>query len=309
MSLLTRGSPDAGDRRASLPSPHGRGGAGHGAPASSSSRPGCTQPVPTGARRRPRRQPHRVVGRPVDADADRRRRPAGRDPPPAARRRRTGPFRTALQRPLDQPLYRRCDLLIAASTALAHELVDDHGLPGGTGAASSNQAATCRRTRCAAGDLRPGRRIAVLCVGNWLPNKGMLELLDAVAALPADRVTLHLAGRDRRRPRLRRPGAGSIARTPTWPTASSSTGCHPRRGGRALRRCRRVRRSRATSRRTERCSPRRWRPGSPRRLALRQPAEPHRGRPGRMPRGARRCRRPERRPRRLADRRRLAGRA
>ena len=46
-----------------------------------------------------------------------------------------------------------------------------------------------------AGDLRHGRRIAVLCVGNWLPNKGVLELLDAVAALPRDDVTLHLVGR------------------------------------------------------------------------------------------------------------------
>ena len=30
-------------------------------------------------------------------------------------------------------------------------------------------------------DLRQGRRIAVLCVANWLPAKGILELLDAVA--------------------------------------------------------------------------------------------------------------------------------
>ena len=44
-------------------------------------------------------------------------------------------------------------------------------------------------------DLRRGRRIALLSVGNWLPNKGVLELLEAFAALPADRATLHLAGR------------------------------------------------------------------------------------------------------------------
>ena len=35
----------------------------------------------------------------------------------------------------------------------------------------------------------------MLCVGNWLPNKGVLELLDAIAVLPTDHVTLHLAGR------------------------------------------------------------------------------------------------------------------
>ncbi len=45
-----------------------------------------------------------------------------------------------------------------------------------------------------AGDLRRGRRIAVLCVGNWLPNKGIIELLDAVAALPPELLTLHLVG-------------------------------------------------------------------------------------------------------------------
>ena len=45
-------------------------------------------------------------------------------------------------------------------------------------------------------DLRGGRRVALVCVSNWYPNKGLLELLDAVAALPAGDATLHLAGRD-----------------------------------------------------------------------------------------------------------------
>ncbi len=45
-------------------------------------------------------------------------------------------------------------------------------------------------------DLRRGCRIALLNVANWWPNKGVLELLDAVAALPRDRVTLHLVGRE-----------------------------------------------------------------------------------------------------------------
>ena len=40
-----------------------------------------------------------------------------------------------------------------------------------------------------------GRRIALLSVGNWLPNKGVLELLEAFAALPTGHATLHLAGR------------------------------------------------------------------------------------------------------------------
>ena len=105
-----------------------------------------------------------------------------------------GRLRTALQRPLDRAFYRRCELLLVASTALRDGLVRDHGLPAermlvvepGSDLPTGGPKAE---------DLRKGRRIAVLCVGNWLPNKGVLELLDAVAALPADRVTLHLAGR------------------------------------------------------------------------------------------------------------------
>ena len=35
-----------------------------------------------------------------------------------------------------------------------------------------------------------------LCVANWWPNKGVLELLQALAILPPGHVTLHLAGRE-----------------------------------------------------------------------------------------------------------------
>ena len=45
-------------------------------------------------------------------------------------------------------------------------------------------------------DLRSGRRVAFLSVGNWVARKGTLELLDAFAALPPELATLHLAGRD-----------------------------------------------------------------------------------------------------------------
>jgi glycosyltransferase involved in cell wall biosynthesis len=105
-----------------------------------------------------------------------------------------GAVRTRLQRPLDQALYRRCDLLIAASAALGRQLVDDYG--------HSSERVCVVEPGCdlptdgqPAGDLRRGRRIALLCVGNWLPNKGVLELLAAVAALPEGHLTLHLAGR------------------------------------------------------------------------------------------------------------------
>ena len=98
-----------------------------------------------------------------------------------------------LRRMLDLFVYRRCDLVLAASPTLRDALVDDGLAP--------------ERVRTVApgcdlpagqppGDLRRGRRLAVLSVANWLPNKGLLALLDAVAGLdPAD-VTLHLVGRE-----------------------------------------------------------------------------------------------------------------
>ena len=43
-------------------------------------------------------------------------------------------------------------------------------------------------------DARADRRLAVLCVANWQPRKGILALLDAAAALPDDCVTVHLVG-------------------------------------------------------------------------------------------------------------------
>jgi glycosyltransferase involved in cell wall biosynthesis len=49
-------------------------------------------------------------------------------------------------------------------------------------------------------DLRRGRRAAVLCVANWVRRKGIDSLLEAVARLPDDAVTLHLAGDDRAEP-------------------------------------------------------------------------------------------------------------
>ncbi len=43
-------------------------------------------------------------------------------------------------------------------------------------------------------DLRQGRDVAVLCVANWTPNKGIVELLDAFASLPDAAATLWLVG-------------------------------------------------------------------------------------------------------------------
>lgn len=105
-----------------------------------------------------------------------------------------GMARTAWQASLDRALYRRCDLLITPSDALADEIVDRHHLchdrvqviePG----------SDLPVRRPSSQDLRCGRRIALLSVANWLANKGIVELLDAVATLPSDYVTLHLVGR------------------------------------------------------------------------------------------------------------------
>ena len=43
-------------------------------------------------------------------------------------------------------------------------------------------------------DLRRGRAVSVLCVANWTPLKGILELVDAFATLPEGAATLWLVG-------------------------------------------------------------------------------------------------------------------
>jgi glycosyltransferase involved in cell wall biosynthesis len=43
-------------------------------------------------------------------------------------------------------------------------------------------------------DLRRGRGVSVLCVANWSPHKGIVELVDAFARLPAEAATLWLVG-------------------------------------------------------------------------------------------------------------------
>ena len=103
----------------------------------------------------------------------------------------------AVQAALDRLLYRRCQLLIAASEALGRELAAPRNklpvdrivvVPPGCDVAPPGS------TR--ASDLRRGRRVALLSVGNWVERKGTLDLLAAFSRLPQDLATLHLAGRD-----------------------------------------------------------------------------------------------------------------
>ena len=107
-----------------------------------------------------------------------------------------GPVRTRVQAPLDRLAYRQARLLIVASELLAEELR-------GTGVAPERIRVVppgrdvAPPPRDGPGDLRRGCRAAVLCVANWIERKGILELLEAFARLPAEAATLHLAGDDR----------------------------------------------------------------------------------------------------------------
>jgi glycosyltransferase involved in cell wall biosynthesis len=105
-----------------------------------------------------------------------------------------GAVRRSLQARLDRTAYGRVSRLIVASDDLADTLRTG-GLPGelmrvvppGRDPASSTVVPP-------PGDLRAGRRAAVLSVGNWVARKGLLELLSAFASLPPDAATLHLLG-------------------------------------------------------------------------------------------------------------------
>jgi glycosyltransferase involved in cell wall biosynthesis len=104
-----------------------------------------------------------------------------------------GTVRTRIQAPLDRLALRRADVLIAASDQLAEQLVE-------AGLAQSRIRVVPPGRDVApppvgpVPDLRVGRGAAFLTVANWLPQKGILELLEAFARLPADAATLHLAG-------------------------------------------------------------------------------------------------------------------
>jgi glycosyltransferase involved in cell wall biosynthesis len=104
-----------------------------------------------------------------------------------------GVVRAWAQAPLDRLTLRRADALIAASDHLAEQLVEAgfarsriRVVPPGRDVASPPEGPVQ--------DLRHGRRAAFLTVANWLPRKGILELLEAFARLPGDAATLHLAG-------------------------------------------------------------------------------------------------------------------
>jgi len=123
-----------------------------------------------------------------------------------------GPVRTAVQARLDRLAYRRACRLLVASESLAEQL-SIAGAPRSRLRVIPPGRDVAATTGPPPGDLRQGRQVAFLCVSNWLPRKGIHDLLEAFARLPPAVGTLHLAGNehaDRRyatrlRARLARP--------------------------------------------------------------------------------------------------------
>jgi glycosyltransferase involved in cell wall biosynthesis len=109
-----------------------------------------------------------------------------------------GPFRRCAQAVLDRAAYRRTERVLVASRLLADQL-------GAQGFGGKLVVVPPGRDPAPASgpgrDLRGGARTALLCVGNWVARKGILQALDAVAQLPAGLVRLHLVGDDRAEPR------------------------------------------------------------------------------------------------------------
>jgi glycosyltransferase involved in cell wall biosynthesis len=104
-----------------------------------------------------------------------------------------GEARRRVQGVLDRTAYRHAVRLLVASEALAGELRAG-GTPGHVLRVVPPGRDIARDVVPPRGDLRAGRRAAVLSVGNWVARKGLLDLLEAVATLPADAVMLHLVG-------------------------------------------------------------------------------------------------------------------
>ena len=110
-----------------------------------------------------------------------------------------GPLRRGVQAPLDRLAWRRARLLLVASQDLGDQLAGQGFPPERLRVVPPGR----DLPPAPAGplpDLRRGRRVALLSVGNWVERKGFLELLEALARLPDGLATLHLTGDDRADP-------------------------------------------------------------------------------------------------------------
>lgn len=104
--------------------------------------------------------------------------------------------RTRIQAALDMAAYRRVDRIMVASASLGAELAE-RGLPDRKIHVVPPGRDVTTRPLGPLPELRAGRAAALLCVGNWIPRKGIADLLEAVARLPPEVATLHLVGDDR----------------------------------------------------------------------------------------------------------------
>jgi glycosyltransferase involved in cell wall biosynthesis len=104
-----------------------------------------------------------------------------------------GRLRTRVQAKLDRLAYSRATRLLVASASLADDLVAQ-GVPSDKLVVVSPGRDVASERAEPSGDLRMGRRAALVSVGNWVARKGLLDLLDAVSRLPDDAATLHLVG-------------------------------------------------------------------------------------------------------------------
>lgn len=118
-----------------------------------------------------------------------------------------GPARRAVQARFDVATYRQAAVLVLASEPLATML--PRRLTSGRQVVVVPPGRDVAPEAAHVGDLRAGRRAAFLCVGNWVERKGILDLLEAFAPLPAGAATLHLVGREDAEPTY---GAGVRAR-------------------------------------------------------------------------------------------------
>jgi glycosyltransferase involved in cell wall biosynthesis len=104
-----------------------------------------------------------------------------------------GPSRTRIQARFDWLAWSRAHLLMVASESLMEEMVAS-GMPRARLRVVPPGRDVAASIGPPPGDLRQGRSVALLCVGNWMERKGILSLLEAVAMLPDDTAMLHLAG-------------------------------------------------------------------------------------------------------------------
>lgn len=104
-----------------------------------------------------------------------------------------GPLRTALQAALDRRAYAHLQRMLVASDSLADELRSLGESPDRISVVPPGRDVAAQ-IGPPPGDLRRGRQVAFLCVGNWVARKGILSLLEAFASLEQDLGMLHLVG-------------------------------------------------------------------------------------------------------------------